>query len=104
MSILALWLVATTIPALAYPLPFTSPLTTQTWFLATYGLYADVHASIETDKDVAKVHANAELFDPRAEHVFTYLQVFSAMCVMFAHGAGQCAHGGLLCRSEMAVR
>ena len=47
----------------------------QTWFLATYGLYADVHKSIETDKDVAEVHANTELFDPRAEHVFTYLQV-----------------------------
>ena len=60
----------------------------QVWFLATYGLYADVHASIKTDEDVAQVHANTELFDPKAEHVFTYLQVFSAMCVMFAHGAG----------------
>lgn len=78
-----------------HPLPFTLASSTaafmnQVWFLATYGLYADVHASIKTDEDVARVHANTELFDPKAEHVFTYLQVFSAMCVMFAHGAGWC--------------
>ncbi len=31
-------------------------------------------------------HANAELFDPEAEYAFSYLQVFSAICVIFAHG------------------
>jgi solute carrier family 20 (sodium-dependent phosphate transporter) len=29
------------------------------------------------------------VFDPRAEHVFKYLQVFSACCVVFSHGAGE---------------
>jgi solute carrier family 20 (sodium-dependent phosphate transporter) len=30
-----------------------------------------------------------QVFDPKAEHAFKYLQVFSAICVVFAHGAGE---------------
>jgi solute carrier family 20 (sodium-dependent phosphate transporter) len=44
---------------------------------------------IEVDPLVTSIHANAEQFDPEVEVVFSYLQVFSAICVMFAHGAGE---------------
>eukprot|EP00611_Tribonema_gayanum_P006285 TRINITY_DN15595_c0_g1_i1.p1 TRINITY_DN15595_c0_g1~~TRINITY_DN15595_c0_g1_i1.p1 ORF type:complete len:561 (+),score=203.41 TRINITY_DN15595_c0_g1_i1:92-1684(+) len=53
------------------------------------GTEYDIHAVVETDPLVAAIHANAEKFDPRAERVFSYLQVFSAICVIFAHGAGE---------------
>jgi len=35
------------------------------------------------------LHDNAEKFDPRTETAFKFLQIFSACCVMFAHGAGE---------------
>ena len=41
------------------------------------------------DPIVAAIHKNAEVFDPKAEYAFSYLQVFSAICVIFAHGAGE---------------
>lgn len=53
---------------------------------------------IEEDELIAALHARAEKFDERAEFTFGYLQVFSAICVVFAHGAGErttssiCAH------------
>lgn len=46
-------------------------------------LLQDVHR----DAKVAALHQAAEVFDPRTENVFKYLQVFSACCVSFAHGA-----------------
>lgn len=36
---------------------------------------------------VQEIHENAEVFDPKAEKVFGYMQVFSACCDSFAHGA-----------------
>jgi sodium-dependent phosphate transporter len=53
------------------------------------GTEYDIHAVIEEDPLVAKIHANAEKFDPKTEVVFSYLQVFSAIAVIFAHGAGE---------------
>jgi sodium-dependent phosphate transporter len=38
---------------------------------------------------IAAIHARAEKFDPRTERIFGYLQVFSAIAVIFAHGAGE---------------
>jgi len=38
---------------------------------------------------VEEMHNRAEKFEPSTEKVFGYLQVFSATCVMFAHGAGE---------------
>lgn len=40
-----------------------------------------------------------QVFDPKAEAIFAYLQVFSAICVMFAHGAGEgaCVRGPFTC-------
>ena len=38
---------------------------------------------------VLEMHSRAEHFDRKTESVFGVLQVFSACCVMFAHGAGE---------------
>ena len=56
---------------------------------AMHGMEVDIHAVVDEDPLVAAIHANAEVFDPRAEAVFSYLQVFSAVCVIFAHGAAE---------------
>ncbi|KAG2490083.1 hypothetical protein HYH03_011389 [Edaphochlamys debaryana] len=56
---------------------------------AMHGLEVDVHQVVEEDPIVAAIHQNAEVFDPKAEYAFSYLQVFSAICVIFAHGAGE---------------
>lgn len=42
---------------------------------------------LATNGKLARMHANAEVFQPDAEEVYKYLQVFSACCVSFAHGA-----------------
>lgn len=56
---------------------------------ALHGVEVDIHDCVQDDPIVAEIHANAEVFDPRAEAVFSYLQVFSAICVIFAHGAAE---------------
>jgi sodium-dependent phosphate transporter len=56
---------------------------------AMHGMEVDIHAVVDEDPIVTAIHANAEVFDPRAEAVFSYLQVFSAVCVIFAHGAAE---------------
>ncbi|PNH03788.1 Phosphate-repressible phosphate permease [Tetrabaena socialis] len=56
---------------------------------AMHGLEVDIHAVVEEDPIVAAIHKNAEVFDPKTEYAFQYLQVFSAICVIFAHGAGE---------------
>ncbi|GLI65531.1 hypothetical protein VaNZ11_009086 [Volvox africanus] len=56
---------------------------------AMHGMEVDIHQIVEEDPIVAAIHENAEVFDPKAEYAFSYLQVFSAICVIFAHGAGE---------------
>nr|AQM55173.1 sodium/phosphate symporter PTB [Coleochaete nitellarum] len=56
---------------------------------ALHGVDYDIHEIVEEDPVVAAIHKNAEVFDIRAEYAFSYLQVFSAICVIFAHGAGE---------------
>jgi sodium-dependent phosphate transporter len=54
-----------------------------------HGLVYDIHAVIEEDDHLKTMHDHAEVFEPRIEMSFSYLQVFSACCVIFAHGAGE---------------
>eukprot|EP00879_Flechtneria_rotunda_P006676 GHRR01007016.1.p1 GENE.GHRR01007016.1~~GHRR01007016.1.p1 ORF type:complete len:614 (+),score=157.23 GHRR01007016.1:344-2185(+) len=56
---------------------------------ALYGTSVDIHQVVEEDEFISALHARAEKFDERAEHIFGYLQVFSAICVVFSHGAGE---------------
>lgn len=57
-----------------------------------YSLNADVHEDVDKDEHVAAMHANAEVFPPATEQIFKYLQVFTACCVSFAHGANDVAN------------
>lgn len=43
----------------------------------------------DLDMKVHIMHSRAEVFDPMTEKVFGFLQIFSATCVIFAHGAGE---------------
>ena len=41
---------------------------------------------------VVSLHREAEKFDPKTEEVFKYLQVFTAICDSFSHGANDVAN------------
>jgi sodium-dependent phosphate transporter len=69
----------------------------------TSGVDIDIHAEIEgraepaeadsaNAKRVREMHASAEKFSERAEHTFTYLQVFTACLDALAHGANDTAN------------
>jgi len=55
-------------------------------------LDTDPHASIQDEQNVAAIHENAEKFDPQTEAVFRYIQIFTAICDSFAHGANDVAN------------
>ena len=55
--------------------------------------------SIAKDVKLTEMHAAAELFEPRVEYAFSYLQVFSAICVIFAHGEAPAAVSAALPRN-----
>jgi len=51
--------------------------------------------NINSDKQlkvVTDLHINAEKFDPKIEEVFKYLQIFTACCDAFSHGANDVAN------------
>ncbi|CAM9428248.1 unnamed protein product [Ectocarpus fasciculatus] len=52
----------------------------------------DIHAIIKENDYVTAIHANAERFDPRTEEAFKYVQVFTAICDSFSHGANDVAN------------
>jgi len=56
------------------------------------GLNHDVHKVIKEDNTVGSIHDSAEKFAIETEEVFKYLQVFTAMCDSFAHGANDVAN------------
>lgn len=43
-------------------------------------------------QQVTNIHAKAEKFDPKIEEVFKYLQIFTAVCDSFSHGANDVAN------------
>ena len=55
-------------------------------------LDTDPHKSITEEQRVGEIHANAEKFDPQTEAVFRYIQIFTAICDSFAHGANDVAN------------
>ncbi|CBJ33038.1 high affinity phosphate transporter, probable [Ectocarpus siliculosus] len=55
-------------------------------------LNKDVHSSVKESEYVSQIHDNAEQFDPRAEEAFKYVQVFTAICDSFSHGANDVAN------------
>ncbi|CAM9752859.1 unnamed protein product [Ectocarpus sp. 8 AP-2014] len=55
-------------------------------------LNQDIHSSIKESEYVSQIHDNAEKFDPRAEEAFKYVQVFTAICDSFSHGANDVAN------------
>lgn len=52
----------------------------------------DLHGVVKTDDAVNNVHENAEVFAVDTEEAFRFLQVFTAMCDSFAHGANDVAN------------
>merc|ERR1712087_622870 len=53
---------------------------------------ADPHASLEEDVIVQAIHNNAEKFEAKTEAIFRYIQIFTAICDSFAHGANDVAN------------
>ena len=58
------------------------------------GMSVDVHSAAEAGGDgkVADIHGASEKFDPKTEESFKYLQVFTAICDSFSHGANDVAN------------
>ena len=56
------------------------------------GVNHDVHEVIDEEGDVHDIHEFSEKFDPMTEESFKYLQVFTAICDAFSHGANDVAN------------
>ena len=52
----------------------------------------DIDTIIEEDEVVAKIHGDAEVFEPKTEEFFKSIQVFTAICDSFSHGANDVAN------------
>jgi len=58
----------------------------------TYSMNVDVKEAVKTDARVSEIHQNTEAFDVRTEEFFKYIQIFTAICDSFAHGANDVAN------------
>lgn len=54
--------------------------------------FFNVDNIISNDDDITKIHNNAEVFDEKTEELFKGLQVFTAICSSFSHGANDVAN------------
>jgi solute carrier family 20 (sodium-dependent phosphate transporter) len=52
----------------------------------------NVENDIIESKEVSDIHNNAEKFGPKTEESFKYLQIFTAICASFSHGANDVAN------------
>lgn len=53
---------------------------------------AEEQAALQDDEDVRAMHDRVEKFDPKAERLFMWLQIFTAAFDSFAHGANDVAN------------
>ena len=51
-----------------------------------------IDSILEEDEDVLTIHNNAEKFDEKTEELFKFIQVFTAICDSFSHGANDVAN------------
>jgi len=51
----------------------------------------NINSQTQLDK-IINIHKNAERFDPKIEELFKYLQIFTASCDAFSHGANDVAN------------
>ena len=52
----------------------------------------DIRGEIINNEKVKDIHDNSEKFDERTEESFKYLQIFTAICDSFSHGANDVAN------------
>ena len=52
----------------------------------------DIDNIIQEDEIVAKIHEEAEIFEPKTEEFFKSIQIFTAICDSFSHGANDVAN------------
>lgn len=52
----------------------------------------DMHSVVEEDAKISEIHDAADDYDPATEEAFKFLQVFTAACDSFAHGANDVAN------------
>mgnify|MGYP001174351299 CR=1 FL=1 len=57
-----------------------------------YKLDNDFDSILNNDNKVLNIHKNAEIFDEKTEEIFKTLQVFTAICDSFSHGANDVAN------------
>ena len=55
-------------------------------------LTVDIDSIIENDEYISNIHKNAEKFDDETEEFFKSIQVFTAICDSFSHGANDVAN------------